>query len=350
MKSIAITNKISIKLLLTTAFCLFLSLIASFLFTDFVIVKNGLEKRIDTNILAILVFITSIGVYISAFLLIVNRKIKYIKYMAQKVKKISNEDLGSPLEIRGNDELAELSTSINFMSGELKYRREREKEMENAKNELISNVSHDLRTPLTSIVGYVDLLRRKEYRNEEQFSEYIDVIYHKSQNLQMLIQELFEYTKLITPGIKLDKHSLELDSLLEQLVGEYVPIFSEEGLTIKRDIEQGIEVAIDIEKIVRVFENILMNAKKYSTKPSEIHVKLYEKNHRAVVSISNKTDKIPVENLELLFEKFYRADVARKDRDGAGLGLAIAKRIVELHGGRIWAEYKNERITFNTEL
>lgn len=349
MKIVAITSKISIQLLLVTVFCLSLTFFSCILFTYF-IVKNGLPEKVDTNVLVILIFVIAIGVYISSFLLIVNRKIKYLKYMAQKVKKISHEDLGSTLEIRGNDELAELCTSFNFMSGELKYRREKEKEMENAKNELITNVSHDLRTPLTSIVGYVDLLRRKEYRNEEQLSEYIDVIYHKSQNLQMLIQELFEYTKLTTPGLKLNKGTVELGSLLEQLVGEYVPIFSEERLTIKRDIEQGIEVEVDIEKIVRVFENILMNAKKYSAKPSEIHVELYEKNHKAVVSISNRTAKIPVGNLELLFEKFYRADISRKDSDGAGLGLAIAKRIVELHGGRIWAEYKDEHITFNVEL
>lgn len=356
MRKAVITSKISIKLLFVTVLCLFLALSACYLFTDFIIIRYELNREENINALVTLISAIGISVYISSYLLIVNRKIKYIKYIAARVKKISNKELGSSIEIRGNDELAELCTSINDMSKELKYRREKEKEIEDAKNELITNVSHDLRTPLTSIIGYVDLLRRKEYKNEDQLGQYIDVIYHKSQDLQTLINELFEYTKLTTPGIKINRSRVELGGLLEQLVGEYTPIFGKEGLTIKRDIPaQDIYVEVDIEKIVRVFENILMNAMKYSTGPSDIYVKLkyarlYEQMNAVVVSISNRTDKIRMENLDMLFEKFYRADTARKDSDGAGLGLAIAKKIVELHEGKIWAEYKDGFISFIVEL
>ncbi len=350
MKRITVINKIGVKLLLTTVFCLFLSLYASSIFAK-IAVLYGLPEKANVGVLAYTLFAMGISVYIFSFLLIVNRKVKYIKYIAKSVKKISNEDLGATIEIRGNDELAELSASINEMSRELKYRREKEKEIENAKNDLISNVSHDLRTPLTSITGYVDLLKRKEYKNEEELNEYVDVIYHKSQNLQILINELFEYTKLTTPGIRINSSTVDLSGLLEQLVGEYIPILSREGLTIERDIPvQDIYVTVDIEKIVRVFENILTNARKYSPKPSVIHVKLYKQDNKATVSITNRTDRIPVENLDLLFEKFYRVDTSRKDSEGAGLGLAIAKRIVELHGGRIWADCREDRITFAVEL
>lgn len=342
MKKNIITSKIGIKLLLTVALCLFLSIVAGIFY------PNDKKSSVSGTIFNILFVI---GIFILSFLFIVNRKIKYIKYIAERVNKISNEDFGSTIEIIGNDELAELSKSINFMSKELKERSKREKELENAKNELITNVSHDLRTPLTSIVGYVDLIRMKEYKNEEQLDEYIDTIYNKSQNLQVLINELFEYTKLATPGTKINCSSIDLGSLLEQMVGEYIPIFSKSQLIIVRDIsEEDIMLSVDIEKIVRVFENILMNAKKYSTKPSEIHVKLYKHNNSAITSISNKTDKIFTENLDNLFEKFFRADSSRKDIDGAGLGLAIAKRIVELHNGRIWAEYQDSVITFYVEL
>jgi signal transduction histidine kinase len=342
MKKNIFTSKIGIKLLLTILVSLILSTVVSLLInlTEVFAFMPGPSD-----------FFLTLGLFTLCFLLIINTKIKYIKYIAERVKKISNEDLGATIEIRGNDELAELSESINFMSKELKYRREKEKEIEIAKNELITNVSHDLRTPLTSIVGYVDLLRKKEYKNEEQLYEYIDTIYHKSQNLQILIDELFEYTKLTTPGIKINYSSVNLNGLLEQMIGEYVPIFSKEDLTIKRDIpEKDIYVEVDIEKIVRVFDNILINAKKYSYKPSDIHVKLNSKNNKVTVSISNRTDKIQVENLDLLFEKFYRVDTSRKDNGGSGFGLAIAKRIVELHGGKIWAEYKADIITFNIEL
>lgn len=342
MKKNIITSKISIKLLLTILVSLFLSTAAS-LSINFIGITAVIPGPSD--------FFITVGFFVLCFLLIINRKIKYIRYIADRVKKISNEDLGSTIEIRGNDELADLCKSINYMSRELKQGRQKEKELDNAKNELITNVSHDLRSPLTSIIGYVDLLKRKEYKNEEQLNEYIDTIYHKSQNLQVLINELFEYTKLTTPGIKLNYHSVDLGSLLEQMVGEYTPIFSKEGLSIKRDIpEQDIIVNVDIEKIVRVFENILINAQKYSIKPSEINVKLSKQNKKTVLSISNKTDKISITNLNIIFEKFYRVDASRKEDDGAGLGLAIAKRIVELHGGSIWAEYNNDIITFNVEL
>lgn len=135
------------------------------------------------------------------------------------------------------------------------------------------------------------------------------------------------------------------------MIGEYTPIFGKESLIIKKDIsEQDIYVNVDIEKIVRVFDNILINAKKYSSKPADIHVKLCRQNNKAIVSISNTTNKISVDNLDIIFEKFYRVDSSRRDDGGSGLSLAIARRIVELHGGNIWAEYKDDVITFYIEL
>lgn len=356
MKKNIITSKISLKLLLTMVICLTVSILipiytAGSLLNYYIF---NLKEDINVNIFNFFsysMFIIGITVFITSFLLIVGRKIKYIKYIAERVKNISGGDLGSILKIQGSDEIADLCVSINSMSLELKERFDKEKQMEDAKNELITNVSHDLRTPLTSIIGYVDLLKRKEYKSEAQLNEYIDTIYCKSQNLQVLINELFEYTKLTTPGIKINFSNIDLGGLLEQMVGEYIPIFSDVGLTIKKDIpQQDVIVNVDIEKIVRVFENILMNAKKYSSKPSEIYLKLVKQNDKAIVSISNKTDKISVKNLDMLFDKFYRADISRKDSDGAGFGLAIAKRIVELHGGRIWAEYDEAMITFNIEI
>lgn len=350
-----IVSKISVQLIFAVAISFIVSLLWAILVSQYVYSYYLLnQSEFSTgryNIVNLTLLAVEISIFVLVFLILINRKIKYIKYSSLMVKDIANGNLGATLEIKGSDELAELCMSINSMSKELKKKFDNERQMEEVKNELITNVSHDLRTPLTSIVGYVDLLRKKEYKSKEQFDEYIDTIYNKSKGLQMLINELFEYTKLATPGIKVNKNNIDLSGLLRQLIGEYIPIFNREGITFKIDIpEQDIIVSIDIEKMVRVLDNILINAKKYSVKPSDILVKLHNRNNKAVVSVSNRADEIPIENLNMLFEKFYRVDTSRTNNDGTGLGLAIAKRIVELHDGKIWAEYKAGIITFFVEL
>jgi len=259
--------------------------------------------------------------------------------------------LGLVVDIKGNDELAELGLSINAMSRELQRKFEQEREVEKMKNELITNLSHDLRSPLTSIIGYLDLIKNKKFKNEIEFDEYVDTIVGKSQNLRRLIDELFEYTKLSNPGIKLNYQKIELDSLLEQIIGEYIPIFVREGLEIKMEIPQeDIDIEADIEKIVRVFTNLLENASKYSVKPSQIRVSVTKLPEKVLVAFINQVKELPVQPPEKLFERFYKGDSSRTEEGSSGLGLAIAQKIVHLHGGRIWADYLANNIKFIIEL
>lgn len=280
----------------------------------------------------------------------VRKKLMYLKLISESVNHIANGKLGLMIETKGKDELTQLAQNINYMSKELENKFEHERRIESAKNELITNVSHDLRTPLTSIIGYLDLLRKGQYDNKIQYQEYLETIYSKSQRLKYLIDELFEYTRLSSPDVKLNLSEVDLGGLLEQIIGEYIPIFEKEHISVQKMItKEDIPVVLDAEKMVRVYENLFMNAIKYSLKPSELHISLETKGNKAILKVSNKSEKPPVNNVNKLFERFFRGDKVRSDNRGTGLGLTISKRIVELHDGIICAEYKEGWMNFIIE-
>lgn len=357
MKNNIITKKIGVKLLFTIAFSLCLSILASLEFAKF-IVNNYLLSRKDSitivgyNLLALTLFLVGMLVFIFTFLLIINREIKYIKYIANQVSKFAHEDFGVTLEVRGNDELAELCKNINFMSTELKSRIERERAIEKTKTELITNVSHDLRTPLTAIIGYLDILKKDDFNDLDEVKEHITSTYNLSIKLKKLIDELFEYTKLSSHEVSLQLENVDICSILNQILGEYIPVLESKGLKIISLIpDSELMVDIDIEKIVRVFDNILSNAEKYSYKPSDILVSAENSDEAVILSFSNKGEHISQDKLNQMFERFYRVDTSRSSAiEGSGLGLAISKKIIELHDGEIWAESHDDIITFKIKL
>ncbi|QGU96868.1 HAMP domain-containing protein [Clostridium bovifaecis] len=296
--------------------------------------------------------ISGVVIFSLSFLLTTSREINYIRYIAKQVKQIANQSLGTTLEVRGNDELAELCSNINFMSKELKNKFEHEREVENTKTELITNVSHDLRTPLTAIIGYLDILRSGRFNDREEEKDYLNSTYSLSIKLKTLIDELFEYTKLSGREVKLELVEVDICSILHQIVGEYTPVFESKGLKVTSYIpDKEVLVEIDIEKIVRVFDNILSNAEKYSSKPSEIIINLENSNDNVIISFSNEGENISKDKLSKIFERFYRIDMSRSSNiEGSGLGLAISKRIIELHGGEIWVESVGKIITFKIKI
>lgn len=303
----------------------------------------------DNGVISI---ILGIVIFIILFLLLTRNKMQYIEDISQGLIEISKGDLNYRVPSKGNDELSTLSANINNMAYELNSKIEKERSAEKAKNELITNVSHDLRTPLTSIMGYLGLLKNKKYESEDQMEEYLDIAYNKSEKLKILIEDLFEYTKLTNEKINLEKEPVALNEFLEQLVEEMVPIFEENNLTLLTDIpKEKLIVDVDINKILRVFENLLMNAVKYSVKPSEINVKLYRENTFAVVCTENIGEHIQENDLKKIFDRFYRLEKSRStSTGGSGLGLAIAKSIVELHGGEIEAKCEGKKISFFVKL
>ncbi|EOQ28826.1 HAMP domain-containing sensor histidine kinase [Bacillus cereus group sp. RP37] len=354
MKNVSFRNKIIIKLLGAVAISFFISFGLTILIVQYVIdpffIKHEDFGLFEVRLAMLFLFTFAILNFIVIFLILVRKKIAYLKLISDNVNDIANGKLGLTIGIKGKDELTQLAQNINYMSKELENTFEQERRLERTKNELITNVSHDLRTPLTSIIGYIDLLKRGQYNSNTQLQEYLETTYSKSQRLKYLIDELFEYTRLSGIDAKLNLNEVDLSGLLEQIVGEYIPIFEKESLIVQRSIaEETIPIFIDVEKMVRVYENLFMNAIKYSMKPSELSVCLALMDNKAILKVSNKVEKPPVSDPNKLFERFFRGDKARKDDQGNGLGLAISKRIVELHHGNIHAEYKDGWMSFIVE-
>ncbi|AKR12658.1 histidine kinase (plasmid) [Bacillus thuringiensis] len=354
MKRVSFRNKIIIKLLGAVAVSFLVSFCLTILVVQYVIdplFRNHEDfGMFEANLALLFSFAFAIVNFIIFFLILVRKKIVYLKLISDNVNDIANGKLGLTIGIKGKDELTQLAQNINYMSKELEHTFEQERRLERTKNELITNVSHDLRTPLTSIIGYIDLLKRGQYNSNTQLQEYLETTYSKSQRLKYLIDELFEYTRLSGIDAKLNLNEVDLSGLLEQIVGEYIPIFEKESLIVQRSIaEETIPIFIDVEKMVRVYENLFMNAIKYSMKPSELSICLELIGNKAILKVSNKVERPPVSNPNKLFERFFRGDKARKDDQGNGLGLAISKKIVELHHGNIHAEYKDGWMSFIVE-
>jgi signal transduction histidine kinase len=290
--------------------------------------------------------------FIFIFYWLTKKKTKYIEELAQGLLEISKGNLHYRVDKRSNDELGTLATNINYMAEQLHIKNEEERLAEKTKNELITNVSHDLRTPLTLIMGYLRLLKDKSYENEQQADHYLNIAFSKSDKLKVLIDDLFEYTKLSNDDVKLIQERVCINELLEQLLEEVVSYAEENDLTIKRAFTQEkLYVVVDPDKLIRVFENLLTNAVKYSHKPSIVKILLYRELQHVKVCVINKGDPLSKEDVERLFDRFYKVDASRSSESGgSGLGLAIAKSIVEYHNGEIWAESEGDEIRFWVKL
>lgn len=299
-----------------------------------------------------LALVISVIVFIIMFIIITNKKIKYLDEIALGLNNIATGDLDYRIREVGNDEIRNLAFNINNMAEEIKTKIEAERLAEKTKADLITNVSHDLRTPLTSIMGYIGLVKDGRYESEEKMKEYLKIAFNKAEKLKVLIEDLFEYTKLNNQGIKIEKERVNISEFICQLIEELMPIFESNNLVVKRPkVKEKIFVDLDPSKMLRVFENILTNAVKYSYKPGEIVVSIYKEENFVTISVSNKGEHISQEKLSKLFERFYRVDESRNaETGGSGLGLAISKNIVELHGGEIWAECYGENIILNIKM
>ncbi|QGQ94865.1 sensor histidine kinase [Paenibacillus psychroresistens] len=299
-----------------------------------------------------LTLLFAVAAFIFLFYLLTRRKMQDIEALTEGLLQIAKGNLKHRVVEKSEDELGSLAANINHMTGELQRTIEEERNAERTKNELITNVSHDLRTPLTLIIGYLRLLKDKNYDDQVHADSYINIAYNKSEKLNRLIDDLFDYTKFSNHSVPMQIEKINLNELIDQLLEEQISYAEENNLIFVRELPSSkMFVAIDADQMIRVFDNLLANAIKYSDKPGEVTVRLTRVNEFAEVRIINRATGLNKDELPHVFDRFYRLDAARtSDTGGSGLGLAIAKSIVEAHQGEIWTHTEQDEIHFCMRL
>lgn len=296
----------------------------------------------------------TIGILFGFLLLValhIWRMIRYMEDILESVNEIYEEtDSNEMIELP--EELHEVERQLNEIKRNVRSSREQAREAEQRKNDLIVYMAHDLKTPLTSVIGYLSLLQEETDISTDLQRKYQGIALKKAERLEELINEFFEITRFNLSQMTLELSSVNLSTMLEQIVYEFMPMFSEKGLTWELDLEKNIMVDCDVEKMERVFDNLLRNAINYSYENSCIEIQArQQEDNKVVIMFQNRGKTIPKEKLERIFEQFFRLESARSSKSGgAGLGLAIAKEIVQLHQGQLTCESENETITFCMEL
>ncbi len=294
---------------------------------------------------------------VSPLFLILNYAITYknnksVVTIIEETEIMSNGNLDKLIDIKSTGDMKSLADNINNISTQLKEIMIEERKAQKTKNELITNVSHDLRTPLTSIIGYLEIIDSDKYKDEVELRYYIDIAYQKSKDLNLLINDLFELTKMQNSTITLDKLQINLVDLLGQLVVYYNNEFKKANMEARTNFsDDKLMVYADTSKLGRAFENLLSNSIKYGKDGYYIDIITRVEDSMAVVQIVNYGEAIPTVDLPYIFDRFYRVEKSRnREIGGSGLGLAITKNIIELHRGFISVNSDDDKTTFEIRL
>lgn len=295
-------------------------------------------KQTEPGVWWLLVIITVFCFFVY-YIVLSAPMVKYFREIISGVQRIKNGDLETKIPIRPFGELADLALAVNAMQMELKTTIAKEREAEHVKDELITNVAHDLRTPLTSIIGYLNLLQNPGQLDEETEEKYLHIAYDKAVRMEGLVTDLFDFTRYEKNKVVITKSRLELKQFMEQILDEFYPSLMEAHLECYTVFPpEKIYIDGDGELLARAFGNLMGNVIKYGAEGKQIQVEIqdYPETHRARVSIINYGRLIAPKDLDKIFDKFYRGDAARSSKEGGtGLGLAIAKNIFDMHNGMI---------------
>ena len=295
-------------------------------------------QLMELDTLMMLIYVLSgILIFSITFLALQEKSLRYISKLSAAIRNISEGDLNTTIEVVGDDEFSAMAVNLNKMVGDIRSLMDKEREAERTKNELITNVAHDLRTPLTSIIGYLELLSGKVAIPPEMQKKYIDIAYAKSKRLEKLIEDLFGFTKMNYGKVSMHVSKVDVVKLLSQLLEEFYPSFMDKNLSyeLKSNVPAQI-ITADGNLLARLFDNLINNAIKYGADGKRVLVNIHASESVVAISVTNFGYVIPEEELPLIFNKFYRVEQSRSTHTGGtGLGLAIAKNIVDMHGGTI---------------
>ena len=304
----------------------------------FLIYQRYVRTYIELYLLAavIFVFIILLRFYLNIF-------VRYFNEINDGINSIL--DRSSTLVL--SPELSAIEKKIIRIKLELEQKERASHEAEQRKDDLVMYLAHDIRTPLTSVIGYLSFLEEAPDMPAEQRTNYTRIALEKANRLEKMVDEFFEITRFNAQQTELQKKDIDITYMLMQLADELTPILDVNRNTIRIDAADNLMVHGDPEKLARVFNNVLKNAASYSTANTEIIISAQEAENGVKIVFQNEGETIPPEKLERLFDRFYRVDESRRSQTGGtGLGLAIAKEIVLLHGGTISAESQNNTVTF----
>lgn len=274
-------------------------------------------------------------------------------FKLSRLLRIASHFIGEeePFPEKCPEELTEFSQKLKEFKYELKVNEQARHAAEQQKSDLVVYLAHDLKTPLTSVIGYLTLLMEAPELPIEQRVKYTGIALEKAYRLEQLINEFFDITRLNLQNIPTQKSPVNLTIVLVQIISEFFPMMEEKGLTVRQEIAPELVISADADKLARVFDNLFRNAVNYSYEGTEIVCRAEKSDDCVQISIKNQGDRIPPEKLQHVFDKFYRLDSSRQSSTGgAGLGLAIAKQIVELHGGTIEATCEDGVMEFRVVL
>lgn len=289
--------------------------------------------------IVIMAIFTAVVLFILYFLLLTKKISTHITQIGYGINELSKGNFDTRIEIKDEDELTDIAKNLNMMASNIKKIIENERNIESTKNELITSVAHDLRTPLTSIIGYLELVLNKSLDDTTK-AKYIEVAFNKSKRLEKLIGDLFSYTNLEFGEVHTSIVEVDIVKMLEQLMDEFYPSFIDNEIVCDyKTSDSSILIFADGNLLARAFANLIGNAIKYGSAGKNVIIRIQRHEKEVSVSITNFGELIPKKELTNIFNKFYRVEGSRNEGyGGTGLGLAIAKSIIELHKGSITAK------------
>lgn len=309
---------------------------------------DGLNPGFRTMVLMAI----GIAVFIFCFYYLISGYMKYVRKLANGMKNIAQGDFETDIPVQSMDEFGHIAVYMNQMQETVREIMERERVAERTKNDLIINVAHDLRTPLTSIIGYIGWVKDQPSLDENIRQKYLEIAWRKALHLEQMTNELFGFVKLEHREMTLNMSRIDLRQLLEQLLDEEYPGFEKAGLRAEFICrEDSVFLVGDGNLLARLFENLLNNAVKYGKDGKLIRLELELRNQMAVTRVINYGYVIPESELSNVFRKFYRVEQSRsQDTGGTGLGLAIVEQIVQLHSGSITVKSDLQGTVFEVVL